>query len=246
MNAHDVYGSSLLGGVEKFITQYWTQFELPSELIPHHKKVLEIGSGFGHTAKEIKQKYDNHVTASDVSDESIKIFAELQGLEEIDDFFKLDIVEDTIDKKSELYDKFEFVMIYEVLEHVSSPYHALINIKNICIDGGYVHISIPDFDHQFGYEGHQHAFVYPGLFIPKYFEAFLNQMYFKIVFYRPFVHAHADSFTENPYTRVKTNGKALHHYYVCQNIKSIDNQDILDVVNSNNDMKEIYRKLMNT
>ena len=236
----------MLGGVEKFIKHYWDKLEIPSEMLPHHKKVLEIGSGFGYTARDIKLQYDNYVTASDVSDESIKIFTDLKIKQEIDDFLKLDIVEDTIDKKSDLYDKFEFVMIYEVLEHVSSPYHALSNIKNICVNEGYVHISIPDFDHQFGYTGHQHAFVYPGLFIPKYFEAFLNQMYFKIVFYRPFVHAHTSSFIENLYTKVKRYDKALHHYYVCQNIKSIDNQDILDVVNSNNDMTEIYKKLMNT
>jgi len=70
-----------------------------------------------------------------------------------------------------------------------------------------IHITIPDYETQVGYKSHQHAFVYPDLFLEDHFKIFLTQLYLDIELHTTFI---------NP---TVSGGKAKHHYYLCRNLE---------------------------
>ena len=226
--ASQVY-TGVLGGMADHLQGYWDVWDLNKKYIPSKSNVFEVGSGNGEVCSLIKEK-DNYVVGSDISEASV-ITVDKRANEAI----RLDISEEIIPFEN---NEFDFVMCFEVLEHISNPYHAIKEMKRVCRDNGYIHISIPDYDQQFGYSSHQHAFVYPGLFQLNNFRKFLIQMYLFPEVERQFSHATTFVVEEDKSINFKRKTGALHHYFVCRNVPTY--VDIIEVVNGNYEVEELY------
>lgn len=229
MKATEVYKDRRIGGMDSNLERYWTQWVAAGcrDYLPRDQRVFEVGSGTGNTVKTLK-KLNNYVVGSDASNRTVK---------DIKSVADAALLLDISDEKAPYPDgDFDAVCCFEVLEHLANPYSAVNEMKRLCKIGGYIHISIPDYEQQFGYAGHQHAFVYPGLFKVEYFRVFLRQMFLKIVFEQHFQHATALS------ERTKGNKEAaLHYYFVCKNVET--KRDILEVVASDIEESEVYKQV---
>ena len=223
MKAREVYKNVIMSGMHNALDIIWNRF-VENELIEQEllvpalgAKIFEVGSGRGYVCKSLKERDTTcYVVGTDVSDN----ISEVE--QHADEAIILDIVEDEAEFEDEYFD---VVMAYEVLEHVSSPYHAIMQMKRLCKIDGKIHITIPDYETQVGYKSHKHAFVYPGLFLNEYFKIFLTQLYLDIELHTIF---------ENP--TVHSNPK--HHYYLCRNLEN--KSDILQVVAGDYDHHVLY------
>lgn len=87
-------------------------------------------------------------------------------------------------------EKFQTALCFETLEHLTNPYQCLVNIKNLLVENGVLHLSIP-------HEATTHNTIYPALLYPvKNFGEFLAQMAFGIE--RHVIHD--KSFVQHVYT----------------------------------------------
>ena len=226
--ASQVY-TGVLGGMADHLQGYWDVWDLNKKYIPSKSNVFEVGSGNGEVCSLIKEK-DNYVVGSDISEASV-ITVDKRANEAI----RLDISEEIIPFEN---NEFDFVMCFEVLEHISNPYHAIKEMKRVCRDNGYIHISIPDYDQQFGYSSHQHAFVYPGLFQLNNFRKFLIQMYLFPEVEQSFRHATTFTVEEDKNYNFKRRTGSLHHYFICRNI--VTDVDIIKVINGDYESEALY------
>jgi ubiquinone/menaquinone biosynthesis C-methylase UbiE len=228
--ASQVYGN-VIGGMADHLKGYWDAWTPDKKLLPRMNSVVfEVGSGNGQVCRYLRDEVCCHVVGSEVCRDG------LVGLEEMtNEAIFLDIAEDKIQYED---NEFDFVMCFEVLEHIINPYHALKEMKRICKDNGYIHISIPDGEQQVGYDSHQHAFVYPGLFEHKNFKTFLMQMYMKIEFEMQFTHATTFTVEEDKNINYKKQTAAKHHYFICKNLAT--DVDIVKVINGDYQVKELY------
>ena len=226
----DVYHDKVLGGTGCVIEELYVKFisdsdYIPNELFPKNSYVLDLGCGTGDGCAFLK-KTDNIVVGTDVSLMSLRAFRDKNLYSAVSDF--------SFGSAPFKTATFDFVYITEVLEHVTNPYALIKEAKRVCKPNGLFHISIPNFTTQLqGYGGNQHSFIYPGLFTKENFSIFLKQMYLKIFYVRDFNHPRAHTITNE--------GKkidALHHYFICQNQEI--NKDIVEVVSSDYEEKEIY------
>lgn len=227
--ANDVYKNKLIGGMAGNLAAYWNEWSIKDSnfkdcFIPKNAKVFEVGSGNGQVCDYLIS-LKNSVVGSDVSGSAF-----LEVSKRTTTLF-VDISEELVPFPDGWFD---FVVCFEVLEHVTSPYHAIKEMKRICKTNGFIHISIPDYEQQVGYSSHRHAFVYPGLFVHDYFNIFLRQMYMKIVFEKKFVH-------RNTFTRSLDGTRqdpAQHWYYVCENTPTF--KDIVEVVSGDFNESDLY------
>lgn len=98
------------------------------------RRLLELGSSLGYFARVFKNRgFD--VSGSDISSYIVKKAAKLQ--KDIK-FFKLDIEKGT--KKDEKYD---YVVAFEVLEHLKDPEKSLRNVRKMLGNGGIFVFSTP-------------------------------------------------------------------------------------------------------
>lgn len=86
--------------------------------------------------------------------------------------------------------KFQVVLCFETLEHLTNPYSLLISIKKMLIEDGILYLSIP-------HEDCTHNTIYPGLLYPvSNFEDFLKQMALEIEDHR----IHDKAFKQHVFT----------------------------------------------
>ena len=101
-----------------------------------------------------------------------------------------------------------------------------------------IYISIPDETQQEGYRGHQHAFVYPGLFYLDNFRRFLKQMYLKILFHREIKNIKTPCRKyESEENDGYVNEDPIHHFFICENFEI--KQDALELVALDRKEKEL-------
>ena len=226
--ASQVY-TEIIGGMSDHIKDYWEAWGVQDKFLPRNVKVFEVGSGNGGVCGTLKER-DNYVVGSDVCEDSI-IAIESQANEAI----RFDISEEKIPFED---NEFDFVMCFEVLEHISNPYHAIKEMKRVCKNDSYIHISVPDYDQQNGYSSHQHAFVYPGLFQLNNFRKFLIQMYLFPEVEQSFRHATTFTVEEDKNYNFKRRTGSLHHYFICRNI--VTDVDIIKVINGDYESEALY------
>lgn len=109
---------------------------LLDDLRPVHGKVLDVGCGAGSVAKAVKQaRPDLEVVGCDVSKAALAIAeASPQGVE-----FRSALAESLPFGDGE----FDFVWIFDVLEHVEDPEHVLREVARVLKPRGGFHIVLP-------------------------------------------------------------------------------------------------------
>jgi SAM-dependent methyltransferase len=109
---------------------------LLSDLASVHGRVLDVGCGAGSVAKAVKrERTDLHVLACDVSQSALATANAAPGGVE----FRLAHAEHLPFGDGE----FDFVWIFDVLEHVESPEQVLAEVARVLRPGGGFHIVLP-------------------------------------------------------------------------------------------------------
>ena len=137
--------------------------------------VLDIGFGDCKLVKNIEQ-YTHHIFGIDIAEASIEK-ANKEGLTQR--FFvplNLDVSHDKIPFVDNFFD---YVYCLETMEHLSNPFFVVAEIKRVLKHNGKFIITFPMPEKNLGYEGGQHAHVYPGFLQRESFKQFMMQLYFK-------------------------------------------------------------------
>jgi len=205
-------------GIEDQIPERWFQ-----EINKKDLKVLEVGFGKGSLLKRLSHdgpelygidcSQQNFRHASNV----LKVKAALS-------------LSDISTERIQLPDgHIDCVILLEVLEHIMSPIHAILEIQRVLKKDGIFYYSWPEerLISGIGMEEDQtkrrydvgfHSFPYPGLFRYDNMRVFFNQMFFKIV---------------------DEEKKDYHIFWKMINTKK-DRPEILDVVNGDYSREKLY------
>ena len=119
---------------------------------------------------------------------------------------------------------FDVVFCTETIEHLENPYHAMCEAKRVLRPSGTLVISFPRYEDNGGYDGGEHAFVYPGLFTREGASRFFMQLYFRRLFY-----------DENGATA----------YMVFENVKQANQTDPITVTMGNYKEEDLYGHVKN-
>ncbi len=76
-------------------------------------------------------------------------------------------------------DSVDIAFCTEMIEHLTNPYFMMANAKRVLRHGGYFVLAFPMPEDNLGYEGGQHAHVYPGFLQRESLQRFMRQLYFK-------------------------------------------------------------------
>lgn len=144
----------------------WTiQTFLPSS---KGKRILEVGCGTGKLLELLAP--ENEVAGVDASSDGIAACV-ARGIEG-----------HCVDPSSEPLpfadDSFDFVICLETMEHMMSPYYALMEMRRVLKKGGKLVCSVPN-------PIWGHILLYPGLFEYRFFRRFLEQCDFEILRVEP-------------------------------------------------------------
>ena len=105
--------------------------------IKKNKKILEIGSGNGFFLEELKkEKYD--ISGCEISKERLIHLKKLKNITTYNFDFNFKILE--------LGKKFDVVVMFHVLEHISNPKEFLENVRGVLKDKGKIVIEVPNSD----------------------------------------------------------------------------------------------------
>jgi SAM-dependent methyltransferase len=150
-----------------------------------NQKVVDVGGGMGFLGRRLDSS--NHYWVIDGADiPDIKCTGPIGQLtlckgvyvkQDIDrDYFSnLDWYENGERFQMNLNGYFDAGFALEVLEHLSNPYHCLVELKKVVKPGGLIYISIPT-------ESVWHNVVYPGLLWPiPNFSQWLGQMALPVI-----------------------------------------------------------------
>ena len=110
------------------------RFFIVASLIGSGKQILDVGCGEGILAKLLETK-GNRVTAFDVSERAVNL-ARRNGVEAF--------VCDIENEDPPLKDKFDVIILSEVLEHLVFPDKVLRKIKKYLKEAGYVILTFPN------------------------------------------------------------------------------------------------------
>ncbi len=101
-------------------------------------KFLDIGCGMGGFTRYVKYlKPDMKVCGCDISNRALEIAKKKDIKNEIN-YFKYDICDIKIKD-----DFFDYISIFDVLEHLENPLKAINEVNRVLKKGGYIHIFVP-------------------------------------------------------------------------------------------------------
>lgn len=110
------------------------RISLITQFAKKKSKILEIGSGYGFFLKNMhKLGYD--VTGVEISSERRKILKRITNAP---------ILSINIDESIKTNEKFEFILLFQVLEHISNPINFLTNIQKLMKPNGKIFVEVPN------------------------------------------------------------------------------------------------------
>jgi SAM-dependent methyltransferase len=110
--------------------------KLMGPLTAGRPKALDVGSGYGFFSKAAREQGFQVVAVNPALEEN-RIFKQLNGLEPIPRFFEeVDFGED----------KFDLVILSQVLEHLLDPFQVLVKVRSLIKPGGVIAIAVPNVD----------------------------------------------------------------------------------------------------
>lgn len=112
------------------------RFDLVSGICKKTDKILEIGSGYGFFLEEMKKDGFN-ITGLEVSKERRKISKKVT---------KATILDINLMEKNLEFGKFDVIVFFHVLEHISNSISFLKNLKKLLTKNGKIVIEVPNFD----------------------------------------------------------------------------------------------------
>jgi SAM-dependent methyltransferase len=206
-------------GVEDVIPEAWFK-----EIDKKDLNILEVGFGKGSLLKKLNHDNGPNLYGIDCSQNNFRHVLYNYKV-------KANIAIADISKENFQYPDghFDIVIMLEVLEHIMSPLHAMLEIKRVLKADGTFIFSWPEErmisgigkeENQMNrkYENGFHAFPYPGLFRYDYMRVFFNQLYFRII---------------------DEDKKDYHIYFKMLNMKK-NRPEVLDVVNGDYDTNILY------
>lgn len=141
------------------------------------KRILEVGCGSGRLLRLLQAT--NDVVGVDASEDGIAACT------------SRNIEGHCMDSSSEPLpfadDSFDLVICLETIEHLTSPYYALMEMRRVLRTEGKLICSVPN-------PIWGHIMVYPGLFEYKFFRRFIEQCDFEIVRVEPWEWAPRETF----------------------------------------------------
>ena len=101
-------------------------------------KAIDVGCGTGHFLRELKKRHPSiSITGTDFSEASIAV---AKKVNEDGEFFTMDI----FNVPAEQYNKYDYVICSEVLEHLLQPEIALQNIIQLANKTGHIILTVPN------------------------------------------------------------------------------------------------------
>ena len=97
-----------------------------------HEKILDIGCGYGGVCHDLIKK-GFHVSGVEINQEAIASLKKKN----------FNVIECDITKKLNIKEKFEVVLLLDILEHLFDPYLLLEESKKITSKNGYIIATIP-------------------------------------------------------------------------------------------------------
>jgi 2-polyprenyl-3-methyl-5-hydroxy-6-metoxy-1,4-benzoquinol methylase len=116
---------------------YQKRVDFAKRFITDHDRVLSIGCGDGTVVKGIAQKAKK-IVAIDVSPQAIKVAQEFNPADNI-------VYQQANVEQVEFEDKFDAVVLFEVIEHIYEPDRVLRKINKLLTRDGKLIISTPNF-----------------------------------------------------------------------------------------------------
>jgi len=108
------------------------------KLVPSGKRVLDLGCGFGVISKLLSKKSEA-VAGIDMLQGNIDIAKEFNSANNV--YFVCSSAESLL---TDFDNKFQVIVLTEVLEHVENPYGLINDCYNLLEEGGYLIISTPN------------------------------------------------------------------------------------------------------
>lgn len=100
------------------------------------KKCLDIGPGTGRWLKFLKNHNPDYLAAVDISDESLRRCQDL-----CDSLEKIDLENDRLPYEDNFFD---WIISFEVLEHIKEPHNYIAEMARVIKPGGYIFLSTPN------------------------------------------------------------------------------------------------------
>jgi 2-polyprenyl-3-methyl-5-hydroxy-6-metoxy-1,4-benzoquinol methylase len=108
--------------------------ELAGQLVLEAKEIAEIGCGNGLLQRQIEEKYGRTVVGCDLNDYALKRNVSLRSPILCYDIFK---------KNKEMYQRFDFILLFDVLEHITEEGEFIEAIKFHLAPGGRIAVNVP-------------------------------------------------------------------------------------------------------
>jgi SAM-dependent methyltransferase len=209
-------------GIEDQIPEHWFEETNKKEF-----RVLEVGFGKGSLLKRLSNVNGPELYGIECSQQNYRHALDVMKVKA-----NLILSDISLERFPYVDGHFDVVVMLEVLEHVLSPMHAILEIQRVLRKDGIFMFSWPEerLISGIGMEEDQskrqhgpgyHSFPYPGLFRYDNMRVFFEQMYFKI---------------EEEIRR------EYHVFWKMRNTKK-DAPNILDVVNGDYDRKTLYNDI---
>lgn len=208
-------------GIEDNIPEAWfNEINRPS-------KLLEVGFGKGTLLKRLDNENGPELYGIDSSQVNYRY-----AVNELNVNAQLALADISFERFQYPDGHFDVVVLLEVLEHVMSPIHVILEIQRVLKKDGVFIFSWPEESLISGmgkeliqenrrYDDGFHSFPYPGLFLYGNMRVFFNQMYFQI--------------TEEK--------QQDYHIFFKMINRKLDKPNILDVVNADYDADDLYKTI---